>query len=43
MDLQEEGYEGMGWIKLAQNRDRWQAPADAVKKLRVPEQLKHKM
>jgi hypothetical protein len=25
MDLQEMGYEGMDWIDLAQNRDRWRA------------------
>jgi hypothetical protein len=23
MDLQEVGFGGMGWIDLAQNRDRW--------------------
>jgi len=36
MDLQDEGSEGMDWIKLAQNWDRWQALSDAVTKLRVP-------
>jgi hypothetical protein len=27
---------GMNWIDLAQNRDRWQAPVNAVMNLRVP-------
>jgi hypothetical protein len=28
--------EGMDWINLAQERDRWRAHVDAVIKLRVP-------
>jgi hypothetical protein len=30
------GWEGMDWIHLAQDRDRWQKLVSAVKKLRVP-------
>ena len=36
MNLQEVGCGGMDWIKLAQDRDRWQAHANVVMKLRVP-------
>ena len=35
MDLQELCSEGMDWIELAQDRDRWQAVVDAVMNLRV--------
>jgi hypothetical protein len=36
MDLQEEGWGGMDWIDMAQNRDRWRAVVSAVMNLRVP-------
>ena len=35
MDLQEVGGGGMDWIKLAENRDRWQALVNVAVKLRV--------
>jgi hypothetical protein len=36
VDLQEVGCRNKNWIKLAQNRDKWQALVNAVMKLRVP-------
>ena len=36
MDLQEVGSEGMDWIDLAQDRDRWQALVNAVMDHCVP-------
>jgi hypothetical protein len=36
MDLQEEGWDGVDWIDMAQDRDRWRALVNAVMNLRVP-------
>jgi hypothetical protein len=36
MDLQEVGCEGMDWIDLAQDRDRWQVLVNVVMNLQVP-------
>jgi hypothetical protein len=36
MDLREIGCDGMDWIELAQDRDRWMALVNTVMKLRVP-------
>ena len=36
MYIQEWGCEGMDWIDMAQDRDRWRALVDAVMNIRVP-------
>jgi hypothetical protein len=35
MDLREIGFEGVDWIRLAQDRDRWRAVVSAVMNLQV--------
>jgi hypothetical protein len=36
MDLREVGWEGVYWIDLAQDKDRWRALVYTVMNLRVP-------
>jgi hypothetical protein len=36
MDIQEVDFEGMDWIVMAQDTDRWRVPVSAVMNLRVP-------
>jgi hypothetical protein len=36
MDLFQIGWGGVDWIGLAQDRDKWRAPVNAVMNLRVP-------
>jgi hypothetical protein len=35
MDLKEIGYEGVGWIHLAQDREQWQSVVNRVMNLQV--------
>jgi hypothetical protein len=37
MDLQEVGFEGVDWIELSQDRDRWRTLLTAVMNLRFPQ------
>jgi hypothetical protein len=39
MDLRETGWGGMGWIDLAQDKDPWQALANTVMNLQVPQNV----
>jgi hypothetical protein len=36
MDLREIGWDGVDWIYLAQDRDRWKALVDTAMNLLVP-------
>jgi hypothetical protein len=36
MDLREIGWDGMDWIDLAQDRDKWRAIVNTVMKFRIP-------
>jgi hypothetical protein len=36
IDLREIGWDGMDWIDLCQDRDKWRALVNTVMKLRVP-------
>jgi len=36
MDYQEVGWEGMDWIELAQDRDRWRTLVSGVMNFRIP-------
>jgi hypothetical protein len=36
MDLGEVGWDGVGWISLARNRNRWRALVNSVLNLQVP-------
>jgi hypothetical protein len=35
MDLRETGWEGVGWMRLLQDRDQWRALVNTVMNLRV--------
>jgi hypothetical protein len=36
MDLREIRWGGMGWVGLAQDRDKWRALVNVVRSLQVP-------
>jgi hypothetical protein len=36
MDLRKIGWDGVGWIALAQDRDQWRALVNMVMNLQVP-------
>jgi hypothetical protein len=36
MDLKDIGWDGMGWIDLAQDKDQWRAHLNTVMNLQVP-------
>jgi hypothetical protein len=36
MDLREIGWDGMDWIELIQDRDKWRSLVNTVMNLRVP-------
>jgi hypothetical protein len=36
MDLREIGWDGIDWIELAQDRDKWRALVNTVMNLQVP-------
>jgi hypothetical protein len=36
MDLEEIGWDGMDWIELVQDREKWRALVNMVMNLRVP-------
>jgi hypothetical protein len=36
VDIREIGWEGVDWIRQAQDRDQWQVLVDTVMNLRVP-------
>jgi hypothetical protein len=37
LDLQDVGCEGMGWIDVTQDRERWRALVNAAMNLRIPQ------
>jgi hypothetical protein len=41
MDLRGIGWDGMDWINLAQDRDKWRALLNTVMNLRVPQNARN--